>query len=81
MSATFLVTSVPVMPMPTPMFGALDGGSVVHAVAGHGDDHVAALPRLDDARLVLGLDAGVDTVVLDVGVKLFVTSCGQARRR
>ena len=52
--------------------GALDGRGVVDAVAGHGDDLVARLPGLDDARLVLGLDAGVHAVVLDVRVELLV---------
>ncbi len=40
--------------------GALDGRGVVHAVAGHGDNVAQALPSVDDAGLVLGLDAGVD---------------------
>ena len=52
--------------------GALDGRGVVDAVAGHGDDLVARLPGLDDAGLVLGLDAGVHAVVLDVRVELLV---------
>ena len=50
--------------------GALDGRGVVDAVARHGHDLVARLPSLDDAGLVLGLDAGVHAVVLDVRVEL-----------
>ena len=63
MSATFLVTSVPVIPMPTPMSARLMEGRVVNAVARHGDDVAAALPSVDDARLVLGLDARIDAVL------------------
>ena len=52
--------------------GALDGRGVVHAVAGHGDDLVAALPGVDDAGLVLGLDAGVDAVLGDLLLEVLV---------
>ena len=52
--------------------GALDGRGVVDAVARHGHDLVARLPSLDDAGLVLGLDAGVHAVVLDVRVEFLV---------
>ena len=52
--------------------GALDGRGVVDAVARHGHDLVARLPGLDDACLVLGLDAGVHAVVLDVRVEFLV---------
>ena len=40
--------------------GGLQRGRIVHAVAGHGDDRAARLQRLDDAQLVLGIDARVD---------------------
>ena len=53
--------------------GALDGRGVVDAVARHGDDLVTRLPSLDDTGLVLGLDAGVHAVVLDVCIELLVT--------
>ncbi len=52
--------------------GALDGRSVIHAVARHGNNHVAALPSLNNARLVLRLHACVNAVVLDVRVEFFV---------
>ena len=52
--------------------GALDGRGVVDAVARHGHDLVARLPSLDDAGLVLGLNAGVHAVVLDVRVEFLV---------
>ena len=52
--------------------GALDGRGVVDAVARHGHDLVARLPSLNDAGLVLGLDAGVHAVILDVRVELLV---------
>ena len=52
--------------------GALDGRGVVDAVARHGDDLVTRLPSLDDTGLVLGLDAGVHAVVLDVCIELLV---------
>ena len=60
MSAASLETSVPVMPMATPMSAVFERGRVVDAVAGHRDDGAAALQRLDDAQLVLGIDARVD---------------------
>ncbi len=81
MSATFLVTSVPVMPIPTPMSARLMDGRVVDAVARHGDDLVARLPGLDDAGLVLGLDTGVHAVILDVRVELLVAHVDRAPRR
>jgi len=34
--------------------GSLEGGSVVHAVARHGDDFAARLDGIDDAQLLLG---------------------------
>ena len=40
--------------------GGLDGGRVVHAVAGHGGDVPGVAPGVDDARFVLGLYAGVN---------------------
>ena len=52
--------------------GALDGRGIVDAVARHGHDLVARLPGLDDAGLVLRLDAGVHAVVLDVRVEFLV---------
>ena len=52
--------------------GTLDGRGVVDAVARHGHDLVARLPSLDDAGLMLGLNAGVHAVVLDVRVELLV---------
>ena len=81
MSATFFVTSVPVMPMPTPMLARLiDGASftpspVMAAIVS------AALPGLDDARLVLGLHAGVNAKVLDAGVELLVAHAIELRTR
>ena len=52
--------------------GALDGRCVVDAVAGHGGDHAARLPRFDDAGLMFGLDAGVDGIFEHLFHKLFV---------
>ena len=52
--------------------GALDGGRVVHAVARHGHNLVAALPGLHDARLVLGLHARVHAELADALVELLV---------
>ena len=52
--------------------GALDGRGVVHAVAGHGDDVAQALPSVDDASLVLGLDAGVDGNLGDAGLEVLI---------
>ena len=50
----------------------LDGGSIVHTVARHGNDLVLGLPSLDDAGLVLGLNASVHAVLLDVLIELFL---------
>ena len=52
--------------------GAFDGRGIVDAVARHGHDLVARLPSLYDTGLVLGLDAGVHAVVLDMRVELLV---------
>ena len=60
MSAASFATSVPVMPIATPMSAAFSAGRVVHAVAGHGDDVAVGLERVDDAQLVLGRDARED---------------------
>ncbi len=45
--------------------GALDGGRVVDAVAGHRDDFIVGLQGIHDAHLVLGRDAGKDSRILD----------------
>ena len=58
MSAASLVTSVPVMPMATPMSAGAAPRRVVHAVAGHGHDVAPRLERLDDPDLVLGRHPG-----------------------
>ena len=55
----------------------LDGGCVVDTVTGHCGDAALALPCLDDAHLVLGLDTGVDGVVLDHPVELLVAHAVQ----
>ena len=46
--------------------GSPEGGGVVDAVAGHGDDAAFFLPGLDDAELVLRGHAGVDGDPLDL---------------
>ena len=46
--------------------GALDGGRVVDAVAGHGHHFVVGLQGIHDAHLVLGRDAGEDIRLLDL---------------
>ena len=45
MSAASFVTSVPVMPMATPMSAVLERRGVVDAVAGHGHDLASPLPE------------------------------------
>ena len=60
MSAASLDTSVPVMPIATPMSAVFKRRRVVDAVAGHRHDRAAALQRLHDAQLVLGVDARID---------------------
>ena len=46
--------------------GALERRRVVDAVAGHRDDLATGLERVDDAQLVLGIDASVDADVADL---------------
>ncbi len=46
--------------------GSPEGGGVVDAVAGHGDDAAFFLPGLDDTELVLRGHAGVDGDPLDL---------------
>ena len=46
--------------------GSPEGGGVVDAVAGHGDDAAFFLPGLDDAELMLRGHAGVDGDPLDL---------------
>jgi hypothetical protein len=55
-------------------FRALEGGGVVDAVAGHGDDLAALLQGGDDAQLVFGRDAGIDG---DVSGLLFEFGVGE----
>ncbi len=71
-SAASLATSVPEMPIATPTFGPDQGGRVVHAVAGHGDDLASPLVGLDDAQLLRRMDAGEDGDVLDSRFELGV---------
>jgi hypothetical protein len=40
-----------------------EGGSVVHPIAGHGDDVTSCLQRAGDAELVLRCHAGQDEAV------------------
>jgi len=68
-AAASLATSVPVMPMATPMSARLSAGRVVHAVAGHGYDVPAALQGRNDAELVGGRHACVDVDGLDAGIE------------
>ena len=59
--------------------GRLDRRSVVHAVAGHGDD-VALLPeRLDEQHLVLGRDAPDHADVVDARQPLLFAQRGELR--
>ena len=52
--------------------GVLDGGSVVYAVTRHCGDLALLAPSVDDSGLVLGLNAGVNAVLLNGGLKLLV---------
>ena len=79
MSATFLVTSVPVMPMPTPISADLMDGRVVDAVAGHGGNSAPAAPGGDDADLVLRLDPGIDAVAVHGLGQLLIAEGVQVR--
>src|SRR4029453_19396968 len=60
MSAASLATSVPLMPIATPMSAFRKAGASFTPVAGHGDDLSLALQRLDDSQLVFRRDAGED---------------------
>ena len=59
------MTSVPVMPMATPMSAVRSGGGVVHAVTGHGGDVAVGLERPHHPDLVLGRHPGAHPDVVD----------------
>ncbi len=61
--------------------GALEGGRVVHAVAGHRDDLAVGLECRDDSDLVLGVHARVHANVLGAGAQLLVGHLGELVRR
>ena len=60
MSAASLVTSVPVMPIATPMSAAFSAGASLTPSPVIATMLPSRLQRVDDAQLVLGRDAGVD---------------------
>ena len=64
MSATFLVTSVPVMPMPTPISADLIEGASLTPSPVMAVMAPSLPPGIDDAHLVLRLHAGIDAVLL-----------------
>ena len=59
MSAASLLTSVPVMPIATPMSARRSAGASF-AVARHRDDRPATSPGVHDAQLLLGVGPRVD---------------------
>jgi hypothetical protein len=59
-SAASRATSVPERPDADADVGGVQGGAVVDAVAGHGDDVASGLQGAGDAQLVLGCDTGQD---------------------
>ena len=61
--------------------GRFNGGRVVHAVARHRGNGSASLPRLDDTRFVLRLNAGVHAVFRDLPAELLIAKACPARRR
>ncbi len=65
-----LATSVPVMPMATPMSARLQRRRVVHAVAGHGHEFALVLQRLHDLDLLLRRHARVHAHALDMFLEL-----------
>ena len=64
-SAASFATSVPLIPMATPMSAFLSGGRIVDPVAGHRHDLLVRLDRLHEAELVLGARAGEYVDVAD----------------
>ena len=72
MSAASFETSVPVIPMATPMSARLRAGRVVHAVTSHGDRLAEPLQRLHDAQLVPWLDPREHGDLANARVELLV---------
>ena len=78
-AAASLVTSVPVIPIATPMAAFFSRG-VVDAVARHRDDVPPLLDAGDHAQLVGRGDAGIDLDVVDLPGELLVGLCRWAAR-
>ena len=72
MSAASLDTSVPVMPMATPMSAVFSAGASFTPSPVIATVMPVALQRLDDPQLVLGIDARVDGHLADRPVELLV---------
>ena len=72
MSAASFVTSVPVIPIATPMSAALERGGVVDAVTGHRDDVALPLQHVDEPHLVLRSDPGDDADLAHLCAELLV---------
>ena len=80
-SAASLVTSVPVMPIATPMSACFSAGASLTPSPVIATEWPLRLQRLDDAQLVLGRDAGVDLDRLDLARERVVVDAPRARRR
>ena len=65
MAAVSLVTSVPVIPMATPMSALFKGRGVVHPVPGHGHHLPLGLEDVHQAQLVLRGHPGKDLDLLE----------------
>ena len=81
MSAASLETSVPVMPIATPMSAVFKAGRVVDAVAGHRHDRAFALQRFHDPQLVFRVDARIDRHFLNRPVERLIRHLLELRAR
>ena len=81
MSAASFETSVPVMPMAMPMSAFFSAGASFTPSPVIATTAPVALQRLDDAQLVLGVDARVDRDLGDRARQCRRPAASRARRR
>ena len=79
-TAASLETSVPVMPIATPMSARLSAGASLTPSPVMATDVALRLEDVHEADLVLGRDAGDDADVVDGGDRLLVASWRPTRR-
>ena len=81
MSAASLETSVPVMPIATPMSAVFRAGASLTPSPVIATDRALALQRLHDPQLVFGIDARIDRHLLNRPVERLVRHLLELRAR